>query len=60
MPRHRKLPASADDEPPGDDPGLVKVSLPQARRLLRLSTEPMNRAERLLDLALDGLSTRRR
>jgi hypothetical protein len=31
-----KLPATADDQPPGDDPGLVKVSVPEARRLLRL------------------------
>jgi hypothetical protein len=33
-----KLPATADDQPPGDDPGLVKVSVPEARRLLRLAT----------------------
>jgi hypothetical protein len=31
-----KLPASADDPPPGDDPGLVKVSVPEARRLARV------------------------
>jgi SRSO17 transposase len=37
-----KLPASAGDQPPGDDPGLVKVSVPEARRLLRLATTPMN------------------
>jgi SRSO17 transposase len=41
-----KLPASANDRPPGDDPGLVKVSVPEARRLLRLATEPMTRAAR--------------
>jgi len=41
-----KLPASANDQPPGDDPGLVKVSVPEARRLLRLSTAPMTRAVR--------------
>jgi hypothetical protein len=33
-----KLPATADGRPPGDDPGLVKVSVPEARRLLRLAT----------------------
>jgi hypothetical protein len=41
-----KLPASANDRPPGADPGLVKVSVPEARRLLRLATEPMTRAAR--------------
>jgi len=42
-----KLPASADDKPPGDDPGLVKVSVPEARRLLRVAaTTPMSRAAR--------------
>ena len=41
-----KLPASADDQPPGDDPGLVKVSVPEARRLARLATAPMSRAAR--------------
>ncbi len=34
------LPASAD-QPPPEDPGLVKVSVPEARRLLRLATTPM-------------------
>ena len=29
-----KLPATADDQPPGDDPGLVKVSVPEARQIL--------------------------
>jgi hypothetical protein len=47
-----KLPASADDKPPGDDPGLVKVSVPEARRLLRLATTtPMSRAARDLGYA---------
>jgi SRSO17 transposase len=39
-----KLPASAGDRPPGDDPGLVKVSAPEARRLARLTTAPISRA----------------
>ena len=47
-----KLPASADDQPPGDDPGLVKVSVPEARRLARLAAAPMSRAAR--DLATPG------
>ncbi len=38
-----KLPASADDRPPGSDPGLVKVSVPEARRL---ATAPMTHAAR--------------
>ena len=46
-----KLPASANDRPPGDDPGLVKVSVPEARRLLRLATAPMSRAARDLGYA---------
>ena len=46
-----KLPASADDQPPGDDPGLVKVSAPEARRLARLATAPMSRAARDLGCA---------
>jgi SRSO17 transposase len=41
-----KLPASADEDPPGADPGLVKVSVPEARRLARLATEPISRAAR--------------
>ena len=41
-----KLPASADDDPPGTDPGLVKVSVPEARRLARLAATPMSRAAR--------------
>ena len=43
-----KLPASANDRPPGADPGLVKVSVPEARRLLRLATQPMTRTARAL------------
>ena len=46
-----KLPAAADDQPPGDDPGLVKVSVPEARRLLRLATAPMSCAARDLGYA---------
>jgi SRSO17 transposase len=46
-----KLPASADDQPPGDDPGLVKVSVPEARRLTRLATAPISRAARDLGYA---------
>jgi SRSO17 transposase len=46
-----KLPASASDQPPGDDPGLVKVSVPEARRLLRLATTPISRAARDLGYA---------
>jgi SRSO17 transposase len=46
-----KLPATADDRPPGDDPGLVKVSVPEARRLARLATTPMSRATRNLGYA---------
>jgi hypothetical protein len=41
-----KLPATADDHPPGDDPGLVKVSVPETRRLLRLTTTAASRATR--------------
>jgi SRSO17 transposase len=41
------LPASPD-EPPPEDPGLVKVSVPEARRLLRLATTPMTAAARQL------------
>jgi hypothetical protein len=41
-----KLPATADDQPPGDDPGLVKVGVPGTRRLLRLATTPISRAAR--------------
>ncbi len=41
------LPASAD-EPPPEDPGMVKVSVPEARRLLGLATTPMTAAARQL------------
>jgi hypothetical protein len=41
------LPASAD-EPPPEDPGLVKVSLPEARHLLRLAATPMTATARQL------------
>ncbi len=44
------LPASAD-EPPPEDPGLVKVSVPEARRLLRLATAPVSHAARQLSYA---------
>jgi hypothetical protein len=53
-----KLPATADDQPPGDDPGLVKVSVPEARRLLRLAITPMSRAAR--DLGYTWSRWRRR
>ena len=43
-----KLPASAKDQPPGDEPGLVKVSVPEARRLARLATAPMTATARTL------------
>ncbi|HEY6313862.1 MAG TPA: transposase [Streptosporangiaceae bacterium] len=46
-----KLPATAGDGPPGDDPGLVKVSVPEIRRLARLATAPMSRATRDLGYA---------
>ena len=46
-----KLPASPDDRPPGDDPGMVKVSVPEARRLARLAAAPMSRAARELGYA---------
>jgi hypothetical protein len=46
-----KLPATAGDRPPGNDPGLVKVSVPEARRLLRLAITPMSRAARDLGYA---------
>lgn len=44
------LPLSAD-EPPPEDPGLVKVSVPEARRLLHLATAPMSAATRQLGYA---------
>ena len=39
------LPATPGDRPPGD-PGMVKVSVPEARRLARLAAAPMTRAAR--------------
>jgi SRSO17 transposase len=44
------LPASAD-EPPPKHPGMVKVSVPESRRLLRLATTPMTAAARQLGYA---------
>jgi SRSO17 transposase len=44
------LPASAD-EPPPEDPGMVKVSVPEARQILRLATTPMTAAARQLGYA---------
>jgi hypothetical protein len=44
-----KLSASADDQPPGDNPGLVKVSVSEARHLARLATAPISRAACELD-----------
>ena len=46
-----KLPATADDDPPGTEAGLVKVSVPEARRLARLATAPMTSATRQLGYA---------
>jgi hypothetical protein len=46
-----KLPANAGDQPPGEDPGLVKVSVTEARLLLHLATAPMSRAARGLGYA---------
>jgi hypothetical protein len=46
-----KLPASAGDHPPGDDPGLVKVSVPEACRLARLATASVSCAARDLGYA---------
>jgi SRSO17 transposase len=43
-----KLPATAGDDPPGSEPGLVKVSVPEARRLARLAAAPMTAAARSL------------
>ena len=40
-----KLPATPADRPPAD-PGMVKVSVPEARRLARLAAAPMTRAAR--------------
>jgi DDE superfamily endonuclease len=41
------LPASADEQPPAEI-GMIKVSVPEARRLLRLATTPMAAAARQL------------
>jgi hypothetical protein len=46
-----KLPATADDDPPGSEPGQVQVSAPEARRLARLATQPMTTAARQLGYA---------
>jgi SRSO17 transposase len=46
-----KLPATAGDRPPGDNPGLVKVSVPEARHLARLATAPVSHATRDLGYA---------
>ena len=43
--RHRKPPATPADRPPAD-PGMVKVSVPEARRLARLAAAPMTHAAR--------------
>jgi SRSO17 transposase len=40
-----KLPATPADRPPAD-PGMVKVSVPEARRLARLAAAPMTHAAR--------------
>jgi SRSO17 transposase len=44
------LPSSAH-EPPPEDPGMVKVSVPEARRLLNLASTPMSAAVRQLGYA---------
>jgi len=41
------LPANTDQPPPAEI-GMVKVSVPEARRLLRLATTPMTAATRQL------------
>jgi SRSO17 transposase len=46
-----KLPATGGDDPPGTEPGLVKISVPEARRLARLATAPMTAAARHLGYA---------
>jgi SRSO17 transposase len=46
-----KLPATANDDPPGSEPGLVKVSVPEARRLALLATAPMTATARSLGYA---------
>ncbi|MDQ2815395.1 MAG: hypothetical protein M3Z75_27010 [Actinomycetota bacterium] len=54
-----KPPATVDDQPPGDDPGLVKVSVPEASRLLRLATTPISHAGRDLGYAWSRWRRRR-
>ena len=44
------LPSGAH-EPAPEDPGMVKVSVPEARRLLNLATTPMTAAARQLGYA---------
>jgi hypothetical protein len=44
------LPSSAD-KPPPEDPGMVKVSVPEAHRLLNLAATPMTAAARQLGYA---------
>jgi len=46
-----KLPVTAAGDPPGADPGMVKVSVPEARRLACLATAPMTTAARGLGYA---------
>ena len=46
-----KLPASTSDRPHGADPGLVKVNVPESRRLARLISAPMSRTARDLGYA---------
>jgi len=46
-----KLPATAGDGLPGSEPGMVKASVPEARRLARLAAEPMTSAARSLGYA---------
>ena len=46
-----KLPVTGGDDPPGTEPGLVKISVPEARRLARLATAPMTAAARHLGYA---------
>jgi hypothetical protein len=42
---------SSTGEPPPEDPGMVKVSVPEARRLLNLATTSMSAAARQLGYA---------
>jgi len=46
VPAEWALPVLSGQQPPGGDPGLVKVSALEARRLARLATAPMSRAAR--------------